>query len=198
MRKAPADPRLTDGPACGTVGRARDMERRYGPSAETFTLLGAGSGGHSGAALQHPYGRELSLLGAPLHSVPREAPPRELGESQVGEFLTHHAVDRKVSASTQNQALNALVFLYKDVLERPLGDVGGVVRARRPQRLPVVLHVREVKALLRHLEGSHWLAACLMYGSGLRLMEALRLRSRTSTLSTVPSWSATARARRAA
>ncbi|MCA1675068.1 MAG: phage integrase N-terminal SAM-like domain-containing protein [Actinobacteria bacterium] len=102
--------------------------------------------------------------------------PRELGESQVGEFFTHLAVDRKVSASTQNQALNALVFLYKAVLERPLGDVGGVVRARRPQRLPVVLHVREVKALLRHLEGSHWLAACLMYGSGLRLMEALRLR----------------------
>lgn len=102
--------------------------------------------------------------------------PRELGESQVGEFLTHLAVDRKVSASTQNQALNALVFLYKAVLERPLGEVGGVVRARQPQRLPVVLHVREVKALLRHLEGSHWLAACLMYGSGLRLMEALRLR----------------------
>lgn len=102
--------------------------------------------------------------------------PRELGESQVGEFLTHLAVDRRVSASTQNQALNALVFLYKAVLERPLGDIGGVVRARRPQRLPVVLHVREVKALLRHLEGSHWLAACLMYGSGLRLMEALRLR----------------------
>ena len=102
--------------------------------------------------------------------------PRELGESQVGEFLTHLAVDRKVSASTQNQALNALVFLYKAVLERPLGDIGGVVRARRPQRLPVVLHVREVKALLRHLEGSHWLAACLMYGSGLRLLEALRLR----------------------
>jgi site-specific recombinase XerD len=99
--------------------------------------------------------------------------PRELGESQVGEFLTHLAVDRRVSASTQNQALNALVFLYKAVLERPLGDIGGVVRARGPQRLPVVLHVREVKALLRHLEGSHWLAACLMYGSGLRLMEAL-------------------------
>jgi integrase len=76
----------------------------------------------------------------------------------------------------QNQALNALVFLYKAVLERPLGGIGGVVRARRPQRLHVVLHVREVKALLRHLEGSHWLAACLMYGSGLRLMEALRLR----------------------
>ncbi|MCA1604823.1 MAG: phage integrase N-terminal SAM-like domain-containing protein [Acidobacteria bacterium] len=73
--------------------------------------------------------------------------PRELGESQVGEFLTHLAVDRKVSASTQNQALNALVFLYKAVLERPLGDVGGVVRARRSQRLPVILHVREVKAL---------------------------------------------------
>ena len=72
--------------------------------------------------------------------------PRELGESQVGAFLTHLAVNRKVSASTQNQALNALVFLYKAVLERPLGDVGGVVRARRPQRLPVVLHIRRCQS----------------------------------------------------
>jgi len=107
----------------------------------------------SGAALQHPHRGELSLLGAALHSVPRESPPRELGESQVGAFLTHLAVDRRMSANTQNQALNALVFLYKAVLERPLGDMGGVVRARRLQRLPVVLHVSEVKALLRHLEG---------------------------------------------
>ncbi|MBA2593200.1 MAG: phage integrase N-terminal SAM-like domain-containing protein [Pseudomonadota bacterium] len=124
--------------------------------------------------------------------------PRELGELQVGGFLTHLAVDRKVSASTQNQALNALVFLYKAVLERPLGDVGGVVRARRPQRLPVVLHVRDVKAPLRHLEGSHWLAACLMYDSGLRVDGGAAVADqRTSTLSTVPSWSATARARTA-
>ncbi len=75
--------------------------------------------------------------------------PRELGELQVGAFLTHLAVDRKVSASTQNQALNALVFLYKAVLERPLGDVGGVVRVRRPQRLPVVLPVSRSKRCLR-------------------------------------------------
>ena len=142
------------------------------PVRKLFSLLGTGSGGHSGAALQHPHGGELPLLGAPLHSVPRDAPPPRVGRIAGREFLTHLAVDRRVSASTQNQALNALVFLYKAVLERPLGDIGGVVRARRPQRLPV--HVREVKALLRHLEGSHWLAACL--GSGLRLMEALRLR----------------------
>lgn len=102
--------------------------------------------------------------------------PGELGAVEVGQFLTHLAVDRKVAASTQNQALNALVFLYKNVLERPLGEVADVVRARRPQRLPVVLSAREVKGLLRHLNGSYWLAACLMYGSGLRLMEAVRLR----------------------
>lgn len=100
----------------------------------------------------------------------------ELGAVEVGQFLTHLAVDRKVAASTQNQALNALVFLYKNVLERPLGEVADVVRARRPQRLPVVLSAREVKGLLLHLNGSYWLAACLMYGSGLRLMEAVRLR----------------------
>lgn len=102
--------------------------------------------------------------------------PGELGAVEVGQFLTHLAVDRKVAASTQNQALNALVFLYKNVLERPLGEVADVVRARRPQRLPVVLSAQEVKGLLRHLNGSYWLAACLMYGSGLRLMEAVRLR----------------------
>jgi len=73
---------------------------------------------------------------------------RELGESQVGEFLTHLAVDRKVSASTENQALNALVFLYKGRARTPAWRRKGVVRAW-PQRLPVVLHVREVKALLR-------------------------------------------------
>lgn len=72
-----------------------------------------------------------------------------MGEQEVSDFLTHLAVDGKVAASTQNQALNALVFLYKSVLERPLGDITGAVRARRPQRLPVVLTQDEVRRVFR-------------------------------------------------
>ena len=102
--------------------------------------------------------------------------PREMAEVEVRSFLTHLAVERNVAASTQNQALNALVFLYKIVLGRPLGEISEVVRAKKPQRLPVVLTRDEVRQLLQHLDGNHWLAACLMYGSGLRLMECVRLR----------------------
>ena len=102
--------------------------------------------------------------------------PREMGEAEVGAFLTHLAVDRNVASSTQNQALNALVFLYKVVLERPLGNVSGIVRAKKPQRLPVVLTPGEVREVLRNLNGIPWMLACLMYGSGLRLMEGVRLR----------------------
>ena len=102
--------------------------------------------------------------------------PATMGASEVGEFLTHLAVAGKVSASTQNQALNALVFMYKAVLDQPLGDLHGVIRAKKPKRLPVVLTREEVAAVLRNLDGTHWLAACLLYGSGLRLMECIRLR----------------------
>ena len=79
--------------------------------------------------------------------------PREMGEVEVGAFLSHLAVRDNVAASTQNQALNALVFLYKAVLERPLQEINGVVRAKRPKKLPVVLTPEEVKSLLRHLQG---------------------------------------------
>lgn len=102
--------------------------------------------------------------------------PERMGEKEVADFLTHLAVEGKVSAGTQNQALNSLVFLYKHVLERPLGDITGAVRAKRPQRIPVVLTQAEVRALLKQLNGLPWLIACLLYGSGLRLMEAVRLR----------------------
>ena len=102
--------------------------------------------------------------------------PNEMGEDEVVAFLTHLAVSGKVSASTQNQALNALVFLYKAVLDRPLVDINGVVRAKKPQKLPVVLTQDEIRQVLKHLNGIHWFAACLMYGSGLRLMECVRLR----------------------
>lgn len=101
--------------------------------------------------------------------------PAEMGAVEVSAFLTHLAVNRNVSPSTQNQALNALCFFYKAVLDQPLGDINGV-RAKKKKKLPVVLNRDEVAALLRHLSGVHWLAACLMYGSGLRLMECMRLR----------------------
>ncbi|HEX7081011.1 MAG TPA: integron integrase [Gammaproteobacteria bacterium] len=102
--------------------------------------------------------------------------PRDLGEPEVAAFLSHLAIQREVTSSTQNQALSALVFLYRAVLERPLGGIPGIVRAKQPQRLPVVLTQQEVARLLRCLDTPYWLPACLMYGSGLRLMEAVRLR----------------------
>jgi integron integrase len=102
--------------------------------------------------------------------------PRDLGAAEVEGFLTHLAVVRKVSASTQNQALQALLFLYRNVLEVELPWLDNVTRARRPARLPVVLTRAEVRALLAELSGTTWLVASLLYGSGLRLMEALRLR----------------------
>ena len=92
------------------------------------------------------------------------------------EFLSHLAVHRHVAPATQNQALNALTFLYKIVLKRELGDLDGWVRAKLPRRLPVVLTPTEVGRVLRHLTGERWLIACLQYGSGLRLMESVRLR----------------------
>jgi integron integrase len=101
--------------------------------------------------------------------------PREMGSAEVNNFLTHLAVERQVSASTQNQALSALLFLYRELLERDL-DLEGLVRARKPRRLPVVLTEEEVRSVLQRLEGSEALVAGLLYGSGLRLMEALRLR----------------------
>lgn len=102
--------------------------------------------------------------------------PREMGEREVGQFLSFLATESHVSASTQNQALNALLFLYREVLETPIGYVNGVVRAKRSNRLPVVLSRQEVKAILSFLKGTEWLMAMLLYGAGLRLMECLRLR----------------------
>jgi integron integrase len=102
--------------------------------------------------------------------------PAEMGEAEINAFLTHLAVKEKVSASTQNQALSALLFLYRHVIGRQVGDLGDVIRARKPKRLPVVMTRDEVKAVLANLDGDKWLMASLMYGAGLRLMECLRLR----------------------
>jgi integron integrase len=102
--------------------------------------------------------------------------PRELGAPEVEQFLTYLAVHRKVSAATQNQALQALLFLYRHVLEMELPWLDNVTRASHPKRLPVVLSRGDVRALLSQLQGTPWLVANLLYGSGLRLMEGLRLR----------------------
>ena len=103
-------------------------------------------------------------------------PSRKLAESDVNRFLTHLAVKEHVAASTQNQALSAILFLYEHVLQQPLDRIEGVVRARRPKRLPVVMTVDEVSRVLAHLNGDKWLIAMLLYGGGLRLLEAPRLR----------------------
>ena len=97
--------------------------------------------------------------------------PKDMGATEVEAFLTHLAVDRNVSASTQNQALNALLFLYREVLGQPFGQLDSVTRAQRPKCIPVVLSVGEVARVLANLSGVHWLICCLQYGSGLRLME---------------------------
>jgi len=102
--------------------------------------------------------------------------PAEMGEEQISAFLTHLAVDKNVAGSTQNQALAAILFLYKKVLKRDLEWMADIVRAKRPVRVPEVLTPEEVKALLRQLSGTHQLIARLLYGAGLRLMEAMRLR----------------------
>ena len=102
--------------------------------------------------------------------------PATLGEAEVSAFLSHLATERNVAAATQNQALSALLFLYKHALGRDLAWMDGMVRAKRPVRLPVVLSPAEADALLAQLRGVHLLMAGLLYGAGLRLMECLRLR----------------------
>ena len=103
--------------------------------------------------------------------------PRELGPAEVTRFLSSLAVDRRVSASTQNQALGALVFLYRDVLDAPVGWLAALVRAKRPQRVPVVLTRDEVRRVLQRLRGRGVVAlvAGLLYGTGMRLLEGLGL-----------------------
>ena len=102
--------------------------------------------------------------------------PLEMGEAEVGIFLSNLAVEEHVAASTQNQALSSLLFLYGKVLDRPLDRVCEITPAKRPRRLPVVMDRDEIRAVLAQLDGTRWLMASLLYGSGLRLMECLRLR----------------------
>lgn len=102
--------------------------------------------------------------------------PVDMGAAEVAAFLTHLAVDRQVSASTQNQAKSAILYLYKEVLQVQLPWLDEVVQAKAPKRLPVVLTPSEVRELLMHMQGTTGLVARLLYGTGMRLLEALRLR----------------------
>ncbi len=102
--------------------------------------------------------------------------PAEMGAPEVEAFLSHLAITANVSASTQNLALSSILFLYKEVLEVDLPWLEGVTRAKKPQRLPVVLTREEVRQLLAHMDGVHHMMASLMYGTGMRLMECVRLR----------------------
>jgi site-specific recombinase XerD len=101
--------------------------------------------------------------------------PREMAAPEVEVFLTHLAVERKVSASTQNQALSAILFLYREVLKIELPWLDNVVKAKRPQRMPVVLTRKEVQAVLSHLDGTSGLILRLAYGTGMRILETARL-----------------------
>ena len=145
---APAPPTLLD-----RVGGAL-RSRQYSPSTEKSCLL---------------WIRRYIFFDHVRH-------PAEMGEPEINAFLTHLAVQKHVSASTQNQALSALLFLYRHVIGRELGDLGDIIRARRPIHLPVVMTHEEVKAVLANLNGDKWLMASMMYGGGLRLMECFRLR----------------------
>ena len=102
--------------------------------------------------------------------------PAEMGEPEINAFLSQLAVRERVSASTQNQALCALLFLYRHVLEKPFPQLENLIRAKRPTRLPVVMTRAEVKKVLQKLDGVNRIMAMLLYGSGMRLLECLRLR----------------------
>lgn len=109
--------------------------------------------------------------------------PRDMGKDEIEAFLTHLAQDRQVAASTQNQAMSAILFLYRHVLGRDPDWLTDVVRAKKPSRLPVVLTTAEVNRVLLGLSGTSYLAAALMYGAGLRVMETVRLRIKDVDLS---------------
>ncbi len=102
--------------------------------------------------------------------------PLQMGKAEVETFLTDLAVNQHVSASTQNQAFSAILFLYREVLEHEFGWLDDVVRANRPKRVPAVFSHAEATAVIAHLEGVNWLVCKLLYGSGMRGIEALRLR----------------------
>jgi integron integrase len=126
----------------------------------------------------YSYHTEQTYIGV-IHNFVRFHKPRHpihMGVAEIRDYLSYLAVERNVAASTQNVAFNALLFLYRDVLNIPLPAIHDIERAKRPERLPIVLTREEVKTVLAQLTGTEYLMAALLYGSGLRLMECLRLR----------------------
>ena len=103
--------------------------------------------------------------------------PVEMGEKEIKEYLTNLAVEGKVASSTQNQALCAIIFLYKEVLKSKIGNLEDTIWAKKPKKLPVVYTRDEVKAVLKNLKGTEWIVCNILYGAGLRLIECLRLRT---------------------
>ncbi len=102
--------------------------------------------------------------------------PKDMGVAEIEAFLTHLAVERKVAQSTQNQALNAIIFLYREILGIELKEPINAIRAKKPQRLPVVLTKAEVSKLIHTMSGTQKIIGMLLYGAGMRLMECIRLR----------------------
>jgi len=152
--------------------------RAPGPPASVWGPALAGAF-HRAARLRHPSPRtEKAYRGWVRRYLAAHdwRPPLELGRAEVTAFLSDLATRGRISASTQNQALAAILFLYGAVLEQELPWLEEIVRAKRPQRVPVVLTRAEVRALLGHMEGRPRLVATLLYGAGLRLLEALQLR----------------------
>jgi integron integrase len=125
--------------------------------------------GGRGASMANPKSQIANGSGGWRH-------PREMGAEEVHQFLSHLAAERNVSASTQNQALNALVFLYGEVLHQPLGEIGDYARVQRPQRIPEVLSRAETERILAAVDAAYVLPLKLLYGSGMRVMELARLR----------------------
>jgi site-specific recombinase XerD len=118
----------------------------------------------------------LRRLDSPVHPISWQRHPRELGTAEVSAFLSHLAIVGKVSASTQNQAKSAIMFLYKSVLEAELPRLDNVVSAKATRRLPVVLTQAEVRDVLALVDGTSGLILRLIYGTGMRILECLRLR----------------------
>lgn len=102
--------------------------------------------------------------------------PHQITETDIGRFLSYLAVQRKVAASTQNQATSAILFLYREVLDLNLDWIYNIERAKNPERLPLVFTKEEVRSILLQLDGTRWIMVSLLYGSGLRLSECIRLR----------------------
>ena len=175
--------------------KSRPSQTQGTPGAQTTTTFAKGQGPDSQFVGKHPaklMDRVRSAIRTRHYSARTEEAyagwirrfiffhgkrhPSEMGEAEVESFLTFLATEKKISASTQNQALAALLFLFRNVLDRRMDWVEPAVRAKRSVRLPVVLTRGEVSALLGLLKGTEWLVASLLYGAGLRLTEALCLR----------------------